>query len=199
MIIINRRIGIFKKKEIWFADPTDSRDCAYIGFWSRKMIDIPQFNRSEFFTILLDLTQSLDQIYSNMRKEFIRKQIEKGIPPDKLDIPTGEDLIELRRALFERQRKVVDRGYREAIEWVIKKIDLPKWQRILEEKLGIAKKPSGKEPSMEHLKFTENYGGIYRHQTLFKGEDGACEIIVMFWPWEDNEHITIKMAIFSSK
>jgi len=93
MIIINRRIGIFKKKEIWFADPTDSRDCAYIGFWSRKMIDIPQFNRSEFFTILLDLTQSLDQIYSNMRKEFIRKQIEKGIR-DKIKIIQSDNFNE---------------------------------------------------------------------------------------------------------
>lgn len=79
MIILNRRIGIFKKREIWFGDPEDVADCAYVGFWSRNLMDTPGFNRSEFFTTLLDLTQSGEQIYLGMRKEFIRKQIEKGI------------------------------------------------------------------------------------------------------------------------
>ena len=84
---------------------------------------------------------------------------------------------------------------KEYMEIVVFSADLPKWQRIFEGRLGPADKPLGVEPSNEQVRLTEKFGGIRKHQVLFKGNDGACYVLVMFWPWEDKEHVTLKMAL----
>ena len=80
-------------------------------------------------------------------------------------------------------------------EIVFFSVDLPKWQQIFESRFGPAQKPAGKEPDADQVSLTENFGGIYRHQTLFTGKENTCQVMVMFWPWEDQKHITLKMAV----
>ena len=72
--------------------------------------------------------------------------------------------------------------------------EISEWNKILVDALGPAIKPAGTEPTEEDLRLTEDYGGIHDSQTLFKKEFDGFTVIAMFWPWQDNEHTTLKMA-----
>ncbi len=73
--------------------------------------------------------------------------------------------------------------------------DVDEWNRILIDTLGPAVKPPGMKAGEEHVALARNYGGIYDNQTLFEKEFESVVIIAMFWPWQDNEHITLKLAL----
>jgi len=80
-------------------------------------------------------------------------------------------------------------------ELVFSHSDLQSWSKMLEEVLGPPVKPVGEEPTEEDVKSTKEYGGIYENQTLFKAELNGRIIIAMLWPWSDDAHITLKLAI----
>ena len=69
------------------------------------------------------------------------------------------------------------------------------WQNIFKNILGAAVKPAGQKPSKEDIRLTESYGGVYGDQVLFKKEIPDYTLIAMFWPWQDNVHTTLKMAL----
>ena len=73
--------------------------------------------------------------------------------------------------------------------------DLQEWQKILEKDLGPAAKPAGKKPRAEDQEIAESFGGIYANQTLFRKETPEGTVIAMFWPWSDEEHVTLKLAL----
>ena len=73
--------------------------------------------------------------------------------------------------------------------------DMPQWRGLLEEILGPACKPVGKEPTSEDKKMTQEFGGIRSDQTLYKKKDGDQTVIAMLWPWGDHQHTTLKLAI----
>ena len=73
--------------------------------------------------------------------------------------------------------------------------ELIEWSKVLSENLGPASKPAGTKPSKDDLHLTKEYGGIFANQTLFKKEFDNATIIAMLWPWSDEEHTTLKMAI----
>ncbi|MCK4809874.1 MAG: hypothetical protein KAS99_02930 [Candidatus Omnitrophica bacterium] len=73
--------------------------------------------------------------------------------------------------------------------------DLDEWNKIFIDTLGPAIKPPGIKASDNDMALTRDYGGIQDNQTLFKKEFESVVIIAMLWPWQDNEHITLKMAL----
>ena len=68
----------FKKSWRWFAEPEDVSGIAVSYFFSYAKGDYAGFQRKETVTSLIDLRESLEVIWGRMRKNFIRKQIEKG-------------------------------------------------------------------------------------------------------------------------
>lgn len=72
------------------------------------------------------------------------------------------------------------------------------WYKTFTEMLGAPKKPEGLEPTKEDEGITEEYGGIFSNQTLFKKDDKDATIMAMFWPWQDKTHTTLKV-IFLKK
>ena len=89
------------------------------------------------------------------------------------------------------KRTVSDNYY----ELVFFSKELDEWEQFFTDKLGNVSKPSNVKPTKEDLSLTEGYGGICANQTLFKKECDDDTIIAMFWPWQDNIHITLKVAL----
>ena len=83
----------------------------------------------------------------------------------------------------------------EFVELVFKNEELGEWQRILSAFLGEPVKPQGAEPSASDLQVTSTTGGIRINQTLFENEFKNGIIIAKFWPWDDKNHTTLKMAL----
>lgn len=83
----------------------------------------------------------------------------------------------------------------EFVELVFQKTEIDEWHRILSAFLGNPTKPQGKEPSVKDLEITSTTGGIRLDQTLFEHEFENGTIIAKFWPWQDDSHITLKMAL----
>ena len=75
--------------------------------------------------------------------------------------------------------------------------DLPKWQKVLEAQLGPPEKQPWEQPNNTHLELTQNFGGIFRGQTLFKAQLGDSHVMAMIWPWEDDKYMTLKIASYS--
>lgn len=82
-------------------------------------------------------------------------------------------------------------------EVVVLNHEIDQWEKILTAVLGAPRKPKGVQPSEEDLSLTRGSGGIRINQTLFERSFGNYMIIAKFWPWEDNEHTTLKMAHLS--
>ena len=47
------------------------------------------------------------------------------------------------------------------------------------------------------IRLTEDFGEIFDHQTLFYHEIDGQRIMAMFWPWSNQEYITIKLMILT--
>jgi hypothetical protein len=86
----------------------------------------------------------------------------------------------------------------EYAEMVVFQEELDDWYQIFEGFLGLPEKPAGKRPSKNHEKVTDAFGGIQKGQTLFQRSFDNISVIAMFWPWQDQEHVTLKMAIIEN-
>ncbi len=80
------------------------------------------------------------------------------------------------------------------VELVFYNKKLDQWNKTFFDILGPPKKPAGVKPSKEDLDLTEDYGGIWINQTLFRKEFGDSTVVAMYWPWQDEVHTTLKMA-----
>ncbi len=80
------------------------------------------------------------------------------------------------------------------VELVFYNRKLDQWNQTFCDILGPPKKPAGVKPSKEDLDLTEDYGGIWISQTLFRKEFGDSTVVAMYWPWQDDVHTTLKMA-----
>ncbi len=83
----------------------------------------------------------------------------------------------------------------EFIELVFPNAEIGEWQRVLTAFLGPPSKPEGQEPSEKDMALTANTGGIRIDQTLYENEFEEGVIIAKFWPWQDNVHTTLRMAL----
>ena len=104
---------------------------------------------------------------------------------------TLRDIIERCRALRVEEERQNGDTYSELVFY---KEDMQEWHSIFSDILGPATKPAGVKPTKDHLRLTEDFGGIWPGQTLFKKEFDHVIIIAMFWPWGDDIHVTLKMA-----
>lgn len=73
--------------------------------------------------------------------------------------------------------------------------DLDKWNKLFNDIFGPPFKPPGVKPTKEILALTADYGGITDNQTLFKKDFNDSTVIVMFWPWQDSIHTTLKRIV----
>jgi len=101
-------------------------------------------------------------------------------------------LFEQCKSLKTLEQRFDDENYKELVFFAE---DLPRWREVIEGQCGPAEKLPGVEPSAAHQQLTQRYGGLSREQTLYndRGENGHT--IIMFWPWKDKKHITLKMVI----
>lgn len=75
--------------------------------------------------------------------------------------------------------------------------DIPNWNKILSDKFGqplisedAADKASpGKKPA-EVL--ADCIGGVRKGQSLYYGTQDSFKVLIMMWPWKDNNHVTLK-------
>ncbi|MBN3040433.1 MAG: hypothetical protein JW867_04835 [Candidatus Omnitrophica bacterium] len=87
------------------------------------------------------------------------------------------------------ERRITD-DYKELVFYTK---DTEHWNKMLTEALGPALKPQGVKPTPDIQEIAKNYGGIHFNQTLYKYDNQDKTIIIMFWPWQDNAHTTMKM------
>ncbi len=83
----------------------------------------------------------------------------------------------------------------EFIELVFYNEDVSEWFNLLSSFLGPPVKPEGQQPSQKDLDITAKTGSIRVEQTLFEKEFDEGIIIAKFWPWKDNVHTTLRMAL----
>lgn len=83
----------------------------------------------------------------------------------------------------------------EYVELVFLNMDLGEWYKVLVKNLGEPRKPAGREPTAKDQALTRHTGGIWANQTLFEKSFGDVTVIAKFWPWGDEAHTTLKMAL----
>ena len=82
----------------------------------------------------------------------------------------------------------------EYVELVVYSDELHAWYTIFADIMGPPISPGGMPPSANDLAVTKDYGSVWTNQTLFKRLTANGIMIAMFWPWQDGDHITLKMA-----
>ncbi len=90
---------------------------------------------------------------------------------------------------------VEDRGGdAQYVELVFNTKDTGRWDAVLSRFLGPAVKKPGNKPSDPHSALTRPFGGVYKDQTLYHHKSATDEIIAMFWPWQNGQQVTLKLA-----
>lgn len=80
-------------------------------------------------------------------------------------------------------------------EIVIYNKDNDQWKSLLAEMLGEEITAAKRNITEEDFLVTKIYGGIGGNQSLFRKKFENQTLIAMFWPWQDNEHTTLKMIV----
>ncbi len=80
-------------------------------------------------------------------------------------------------------------------ECVYKNKDIAGVEKAISDSFGPAAKPPEAPPAKEDSRLTKDHGGIFKGQTLYKKDIGDSIIIAMLWPWQDNTHTTLKVAL----
>ena len=80
MLEIEKKKLIFKRKEIWFSDyPFNVSGCQVVTFKECKnKTELKGFERKDFTTLVIDLTQDLDTIWKNMDNSSCRYSIKRA-------------------------------------------------------------------------------------------------------------------------
>ena len=92
-------------------------------------------------------------------------------------------------ALYEE--RVIDSDY---IEVVYFSKDHSFFEDILSSLFGKPVKDSGQAPNKSVKLLAQAYGGVFENQILYCTENETRPVIAMLWPWQDREHITLKVA-----
>lgn len=80
-------------------------------------------------------------------------------------------------------------------EMVFLNKDMGAWDAKLAESLGPVVKPIDVKPTAADSAVTASFGGIQAGQALYRKDIADGTVIAMLWPWRDNEHTTLKLAL----
>ena len=105
---------------------------------------------------------------------------------------TAKEVIDRFSGLGIYEKRCIKNDY---VEIVFFNNEITEWSKRVIEIFGSPLKPAGANPNKEDADLTKKHGGIYDNQTLFKKEFDDCIMIAMFWPWQDNKHTTLKIAL----
>ncbi|MBU1044728.1 MAG: hypothetical protein KJ915_10075 [Candidatus Omnitrophica bacterium] len=109
---------------------------------------------------------------------------------------TAKDIIKkLDKLDIYQQRRVAD-NYAEI---VILNSEIFICAEIMDELMGAPVSAAGIKPTEQDIADTKDFGGIFDEQTLYKKDFDRARILVMFWPWQDGEHITLKVVCLSKE
>ena len=79
-------------------------------------------------------------------------------------------------------------------ERVFLKEDFQEWEKVLTDLLGPAVKRAGEKTTQAFSQLTIDYGGLLDDQILYYKQFKDTSLIAMFWPWKDNNQVTLKIA-----
>jgi len=92
-------------------------------------------------------------------------------------------------------------------EVVLLSKDIPEWNQYLSEKLGpplisaeeykiVSSSEDVKSSKIDiALEHADSFGGIHEGQTLYHGLYESTIVLIMLWPWNNKENVTLKKAI----
>ncbi|MBI4825766.1 MAG: hypothetical protein HY807_05020 [Nitrospirae bacterium] len=86
--------------------------------------------------------------------------------------------------------------------------DISNWHQVLSDKLGHPvvfegrKEDEGPADNALHgkkpIKVLSDYiGGVREGQSLFYGTHDSSKVLIMMWPWKDNNHVTLKKLSYN--
>jgi hypothetical protein len=78
------------------------------------------------------------------------------------------------------------------VEIVAKQSEWPAWSERLTSLLGAALKPAGEKATPEQERISGPWGGIQKNQILFSRRVESDDVLVLIWPWRDEERFTLK-------
>jgi len=64
----------------------------------------------------------------------------------------------------------------------------------LEKIFGAAQYPSSKSLPDDIVAMTQKFGGVREGQTLYFTKENGLSKLAMLWPWQDGQHLTLKIA-----
>lgn len=105
-----------------------------------------------------------------------------------------ELLAQLNHLDYSQKKYHVDR-YGEYAQLVFAHKHLQVWLDAIVQILGEPVKTADQPVTSDILNLTEDFGEIFDHQTLFYREIDHQRIMAMFWPWSNDESITLKIMI----
>ncbi len=79
-------------------------------------------------------------------------------------------------------------------EFVIESNQITPLHLILQEFFGKEFKSPGQNPSLEDKRHAARWGGVRQYQTLYYNENLGFQNCAMFWPWNDGDRCTVKIA-----
>src|SRR3989338_8051047 len=101
-------ILFFKKYWFWFSNPVDIECVDMVNFFSYDDVLKEGFSKKIGITSIINLSDDLDNIWTNMRKNFIRKQILRGAKNDIL-IKKDKNLLEFKKIYlnFRKNKNII--------------------------------------------------------------------------------------------
>jgi len=81
------------------------------------------------------------------------------------------------------------------LEVVILRKDLAHLTSSLTKYFGLPAWPSKNKLTPKMEESIADFGGVMAGQTLYFNSDATQVIFAMLWPWQDRQHITMKMVL----
>ncbi len=106
-------------------------------------------------------------------------------------LSTKEILDKCRGLKIVRRRRLTD----EYAELVLPSPDILYWRAVFDKIFGEPLSPAGIKPRAEDIAAAKYFGGIGLRDTLYRKESDGKTVIAIFWPWQDQQHTTLKIII----
>jgi hypothetical protein len=103
-------------------------------------------------------------------------------------------LAKLKHLNYAQKKYHVDR-HGEYVQLVFASKHFPAWMESIAALLGAPVKTADQPVTADVIALTEDFGEIFDHQTLYYCEIDHHRIMAMFWPWSNQESITLKIMI----